>query len=149
MMYLLDTNVISELRKAKSGKCNQQVMEWAATLSSSSLYVSVMTILELEIGVLSIEKRDSNQGALLRYWLDFHVIPTFSGKVIPIDMPVVKCCASLHVPNPCSDRDALIAATALVHKMTVVTRNTKDFELTGVELLNPWEDVDYEKARNS
>lgn len=137
-MYLLDTNVVSELRKAKSGKCNKKVEAWAKEVSATALFLSVMTVLELETGVLLIEKRDPPQGAILRSWLDSHVFPAFSDRILPFDTAVAQCCAKLHVPNPCSDRDAVIAATALVHGMTVVTRNTPDFKATSVDLLNPW-----------
>ncbi|HBS27766.1 MAG TPA: VapC toxin family PIN domain ribonuclease [Gammaproteobacteria bacterium] len=137
-MFLLDTNVVSELRKAKSGKANQRVIAWAESTPAPSLYLSSITILELETGVLLIERKDAAQGAVLRSWLDSHVVPAFAGRVLPVDIAVAQCCAKLHVPDPRSDRDALIAATALVHGMVVVTRNIADFELTGVETINPW-----------
>ena len=138
-MYLLDTNVISELRKAKSGKSNKNVVAWAKDVSPSSLFLSVITILELEMGVLSVERRDSSQGAVLRSWLYAHMLPVFSERILYLDVAVAQRCAKLHVPNPRSDRDAIIAATALVHGMTVVTRNVSDFNHTGVDILNPWE----------
>lgn len=137
-MYLLDTNVVSELRKAKSGKANKKVTAWAKSVSAESLFLSAITILELETGILLIERRDSTQGALLRAWLDGHVLPAFSGRILAVDVAVAQRCAKLHIPDPRADRDALIAATALVHGMTVVTRNVADFEAAGVELLNPW-----------
>ena len=136
-MYILDTNVVSELRKAK--KAHQNVKKWAHPLPSASLYLSVISVLELEIGILLIERRDKEQGAILRAWMDRHVLPTFSGRILAIDTVVAQRCATLHVPNPRSDRDALIAATALVHGLTVATRNVADFERTGVGVLNPWE----------
>lgn len=138
-MYLLDTNVISELRKAKSGKSDKNVIAWAKNLSPSSLFISAITILELEIGILSIEHRDPSQGAILRSWLNSHVLPVFSERILYLDVAVAQRCAKLHIPNPRSDRDAIIAATALVHGMTVATRNVCDFNQTGVEILNPWE----------
>lgn len=138
-MYLLDTNVISELRKANSGKANAGVISWAANALTNSLFISVISVLELEIGVLSIERRDASQGAILRSWMDNHVLPAFMERVLPIDTAVAQRCAILHVPDPKSDRDALIAATALVHGMTIVTRNVADFESTGVEVMNPWQ----------
>lgn len=139
-MYLLDTNVISELRKAKSGKSNKNVVKWAKHISSSSMFISVITVLELETGVLLVERRDPTQGAILRSWLDAHVLPAFLDRILYIDVAVAQRCARLHIPNPRSDRDAIIAATALVHGMTVVTRNVSDFAQTGVELCNPWLD---------
>ncbi|PWQ92108.1 type II toxin-antitoxin system VapC family toxin [Leucothrix pacifica] len=138
-MYLLDTNVISELRKAGSGKANQNVVAWAARIPSSQLYVSVITLLELEMGVLSIERKDKQQGEVLRHWLENNVIPAFSERTLVLDTPVARRCAAMHVPDRRSERDAMIAATAATHNMTVVTRNINDFMDTGVELLNPWE----------
>jgi toxin FitB len=138
-MYLLDTNVVSELRKAKSGKADKNVLAWANSVAASSLFLSVVTIMELETGVLLIERRDPTQGAVLRSWLNAHVLPAFLEKILPVDTAVAQCCANLHVPDPRSDRDALISATALVHGMTVVTRNVGDFVGTKVDLLNPWE----------
>lgn len=137
-MYILDTNVVSELRKAKSGKADKNLTQWADSVSAASLFVSVITILELEKGVLLVERRDSTQGSILRSWLNAHVFPAFLGRILDVDTAVAQCCAKLHVPDPCSDRDSLIAATALVHGMIVVTRNVDDFISTGVEILNPW-----------
>jgi hypothetical protein len=135
-MYILDTNVISELRKAR--KTHPNVRKWAEPLSSASLYISVISVLELEIGILLLDRRDKEQGAILRAWIDSHVLPTFSGRILAIDTDVAQRCATLQVPNPRADRDALIAATALVHGLTVATRNVADFERTGVSVLNPW-----------
>jgi predicted nucleic acid-binding protein len=137
-MFVLDTNVVSELRKVRSGKADARVANWADNVDAASLYLSAMTILELEIGVLQMERRDAKQGATLRAWLDKYVLPEFSARVLPVDTAVAQLCARLHAPDPLAERDALIAATALVHGMTVVTRNARDFEATGVPLLNPW-----------
>jgi predicted nucleic acid-binding protein len=137
-MYLLDTNVISELRKVKSGKANKNVEAWANSVNVSHLFLSVITILELETGVLLIERKDTVQGAVLRSWLNARVLPAFSDRILVVDTAVAQCCAKLHVPDPRSDRDAIIAATAIVHGMTVVTRNVSDFEASGVKILNPW-----------
>lgn len=137
-MFILDTNVVSELRKAKAGKADRNVAAWAASVPANSLFLSAITILELETGVLQVERRDPTQGAILRSWLDDHVLPAFAERVLPVDTAVAQRCAKLHVPDPRSDRDALIAATGLVHGMTVVTRNLADFEATGVRLINPW-----------
>ncbi len=138
-MYLLDTNVISELRKAGSGKADKNVVVWANSVSAASLFLSVITILELETGILLLERRDPRQGAVLRAWFNMNVLPAFFGRILVIDTVVAQCCAKLHVPNPRSDRDAIIAATASVHCMTVVTRNVDDFKPTGLEILNPWD----------
>ena len=111
---------------------------WAAKTPAGAMFVSAITILELEIGTLLIERRDSAQGAILRTWLNNHALPAFSGRVLAVDTTVAQRCAQLYIPDPRSDRDALIAATALVHGMIVVTRNVSDFASTGVPVLNPW-----------
>ena len=136
-MYLLDTNVVSELRRAK--KADPRVRAWAQTLPAANLYLSVISMLELEMGVLLIERRDRKQGRILRAWMDGHVLSTFAGRVLAIDTAVALRCAALHVPDPRSDRDALIAATAIVHGMTVVTRNVSDFQPMGITVVNPWQ----------
>ncbi len=137
-MYLLDTNVVSELRKAKTGKVDRNVRNWAKSVSASTLFLSAISILELEIGILLVERRDRSQGALLRSWMENQVLPTFNDRILAVDIPVAQRCAAMHVPTPRSDRDALIAATALVHGLSVVTRNVSDFEPTGVAVVNPW-----------
>ena len=137
-MYLLDTNVVSELRKIRLGKADPRVEEWADSVEATDLYLSVITLQELEIGVLLAERRDPSQGAVFRAWLNAHVLPAFIGRILSIDTAVVQRSARLHVPDPRPVRDGLIAATALVHGMTVVTRNVADFEPTGVLVLNPW-----------
>ena len=136
-MYLLDTNVVSELRKAK--KADRGVRIWAQAIPAASLYLCAISILELEIGIVLIERRDRKQGLVLRAWMDGHVLPAFEGRILAIDTTVAQRCAALHVPSPRSDRDALIAATAFVHGMTVVTRNVEHFQPTGVALVNPWQ----------
>ncbi len=138
VMYLLDTNVVSELRRAKAGRANPHVVAWAANIPVASLFVSVVTVLELEWGVLRIERRDAEQGALLRIWLEEQVLPAFSERILPVDSAVARYCARLHVPDPRSERDAFIAATALTHGLIVATRNVADFQPTGVKIFNPW-----------
>jgi hypothetical protein len=137
-MFLLDTNVVSELRKAKANKADPNVTTWAASVSASALFLAAVSILELETGVLLVERRDPAQGAVLRTWIDNHVLPAFADRILPFDTVIARRCARLHVPDPRSDRDAMIAATALVHGMTVVTRNVDDFAPTGVSVLDPW-----------
>ena len=127
MMFVLDTNVVSELRKARTGRADAKVMAWAQSVDAADLYVSAITIMELELGVLAIERKDAAQGAMLRSWLDQQVLPEFTNRILPVDTAVAQRCARLHVPDRRSERDALIAATALVHGMTVVTRNVADF----------------------
>lgn len=139
MMFVLDTNVVSELRKVQLGKADTNVAAWTESVDAADLFVSAITIMELELGILSIERKDATQGAMLRSWLEQHVLPEFSGRTLPVDTAVAQRCARLHVPDKRGERDALIAATALVHGMTVVTRNVADFKSTGVTLINPWE----------
>ncbi len=137
-MYLLDTNVVSELRKIRAGKADSRVADWADSIDATDLYLSAITIQELEIGVLLAERRDPSQGSVFREWMDGYVLPAFTGRILSIDTAVAQRSARLHVPDPRPVRDGLIAATALVHGMTVVTRNVADFEPTGVSILNPW-----------
>ena len=139
MMYLLDTNVISELRKTRTAKGDRRVRAWSEGVPVASMFLSSITVLELERGTLLMERRDASQGAMLRSWLEDHVLPACAGRILPVDAAVALRCAALHVPTPRSYRDSLIAATAMVHGMTVVTRNISDYEATGVALLNPWE----------
>jgi toxin FitB len=137
-MFLLDTNVVSELRRGQ--RCDPQVMAWTQAQANAALFVSVITVMEIEIGVLRIERHDASQGARLRAWFERQVLPGFEGRVLSIDAKVARRCAALHVPDPRSERDALIAATALVHGFTVATRNIVDFErVPGIKLANPWE----------
>lgn len=138
-MLLLDTNVVSELRKVRLGKADARVARWSDTVEAATLFISAVTVLELEVGVLLMERRDTQQGRPMRAWLDDHVLPTFRERLLPVDEAVALQCARLHVPDPRPERDALIAATALVHGMTIVTRNVEDFAGTGVALLNPWD----------
>ena len=136
-MFLLDTNVISELRRPS--KADRNVVAWANAVPAASFFISVVSILEIELGARLIERRDAAQGAILRTWINDQVLARFEGRILAIDTAVAQRCAQLHVPNPRAERDALIAATALVHGLTVVTRNVVDFEPTGVPLLNPWD----------
>lgn len=139
MMYVLDTNVVSELRKVRHGNADKNVISWTESVDAAELFVSAITIMELELGVLAIERKDAKQGAMLRSWLDQHVLPEFAGRTLSVDTAVAQRCARLHVPDKRGERDALIAATALVHGMTVVTRNVADFNATGVTIINPWD----------
>ena len=138
-MYLLDTNVISELRKVGSGRANASVALWADSVHAADLYISVITVQELEIGVALALRRDAQQGAVLRNWMDRHVLPAFENRILPVDLAVAQRSAQLNVPDPRPVREGLIAATALVHAMAVVTRNVADFQPCGVSLINPWD----------
>jgi toxin FitB len=135
-MYLLDTNVVSELRRVTLGHPN--VLKWAKGIDQDDFFVSAITIMELEIGCLRLERRDAIQGRLLRDWLQNVVLEQFESRVLPVDLYVAQQTALLHVPDPKPERDAFIAATSIIHDLTLVTRNTKDFARTGVRLLNPW-----------
>lgn len=146
-MYLLDTNVVSELRRAIMGRGDPQVTLWLAHTGLSACYLSTITLMELEIGVLRLERRDKAQAMPLRTWLETRVVPEFSARMLAVDEAVARRCAALHVPDPRPERDAMIAATALAHGMTVVTRNTPDFESTGVALLNPWQHGSLQEAK--
>ena len=137
-MYLLDTNVVSELRKVGDGKADSRVVAWISGQDAASFYISALTLMELEIGILRIERRDAVQGERLRRWMDRHVLPEFQERTLPVDSAVALKCARLHVPDPRAERDALIAATAMVHGMTVVTGNLSDFGATGVAVIDPW-----------
>ena len=140
-MFLLDTNVLSELRRAD--RADARVAAWARSVDHLQFYLSAMTILEIEAGTLLLARRDLQQGLVLRTWIDEHVLPAFDGRVLAVDTVVAQRCAQLHVPD-CRpehhlERDALIAATALMHRLKLVTRNVADFEPMGVDLINPWE----------
>ena len=135
-MFVLDTNVISELRRPE--RAHSGVLAWASASSLSDFYLSAITLLELEIGALSIARKDGPQGVLFRIWIDRIVVPQFDGRILPVDADVARRCAPSRVPDRRSDRDALIAATALVHGFAVVTRNVADFAPTGVRVVNPW-----------
>ena len=136
-MFLLDTCVISELRRPS--KADSKVMAWAGATPVGDTFLSAIAILEIELGTLLIERKDAAQGRVLRHWIDNQILPRFDGRILPIDTTVAHCCARLHVPDPRAERDALIAATAVVHAMTVVTRNVADFAMSGVKVLNPWQ----------
>jgi toxin FitB len=135
--YLLDTNVISELRKPH-GRADPRVHTWARQQPTSELSISVITVMEIEIGVARLERRDSRQGGVLRKWLERDLFAAFSTRIWPIDLPVVRRAARMHVPDPRPERDVLIAATALTLNLVVVTRNIADFERLGIEVIDPW-----------
>jgi toxin FitB len=135
-MFLLDTNVISELRRPERADAN--VRMWASVTPAESHWISVVTVLELERGTLLMERRDALQGAILRRWLEHEVLRSHTVRLLTVDAVIARACAKLHVPDPRPERDALISATALVHGLTVVTRNTANFAPMGVALFNPW-----------
>lgn len=135
-MYLLDTNVVSEL--GRPNRVDPNVSRWARNIPSSRFFLSAISLTEIEVGVLRMERRDPRQGAVLRYWLERSILTSFSSRILPVDERVARRCARLHVPDPRPIYDALIAATALVNGLVLVTQNLGDFASTGVELVNPW-----------
>jgi len=138
-MFVLDTNVVSELRRAASGMADEQVVSWASRIEPALAYISAVTAMELEIGVQLVERRDPSSGMVLRRWLDNDVHAAFEGRILPVDVEVARVAAALHVPDPAPVSDALIAATALVHSMSVVTRDTGSFgRFSGLNVINPW-----------
>jgi predicted nucleic acid-binding protein len=157
-MLLLDTNVISELRKTANGRADPAVAAWAARQDPESTFISAVTVFEIEQGVLRMERRDRRQGAALRRWFEARVLPGFDGRILPFDTEVARRCAALHVPDPKPERDdeqvatspgggcavwgtahlVMIAATALVHGLTLATRNLADFRDMGAKLVDPW-----------
>jgi hypothetical protein len=136
-MFVLDTNVLSELRPGKPGQ-SQAVRAWASTIAESQFFLSAVTLLECEKGILQLERKTPPQGAALRAWWD-GVREAFDGRILPFAAEAALRCAAMHVPDPKSWRDSMIAAIALVHGFTLVTRNTGDFAGTGTKILNPWE----------
>lgn len=137
-MYVLDTNVVSEMRKVRTDKIDANVARWFDSVEAGDLYISAITLMELEIGLLLVERRDASRGATLRAWLHTKVLSAFFGRVLPFDADVAWACAKLNVPDRRSLNDSVIAATAKCHGMAVATRNVVDFEPTGVRILNPW-----------
>lgn len=137
MSLLLDTNVVSELRKPAA---DVNVVRWAEGLQKRQAFLSVITIREIEAGVLMMERRDARQGRHLRSWLEHQLLREYADRLLSVDLDVARRAAGLHVPDPRPERDALIDATALVHGLVVVTRNTSDFIPTGVGVVNPWLD---------
>jgi len=143
-MYLLDTNVLSEMRKASRTKASSPKMDscvegWVNSVSALDLHLSVVSILELERGFHLLKQRDPAQAEVIRLWVRNRVLPSFDGRILTVDLAVAQRCAALQIPRPIEYRDSLIAATALVHGMTVVTRNVAHFLRTGVAIVNPWE----------
>jgi predicted nucleic acid-binding protein len=138
-MYLLDTNVISEMRKSQKQRADPGVQRWADRVEGRSLYLSTISVLESETGILLMRRKDPAQAEVLREWLHDYILPGFAGRILGVDVEVALRCAELHIAATSPYRDSLIAATALVHGFTVVTRNVKDFVPMGVKVLNPWE----------
>lgn len=134
-MYLLDTNVVSQFHKPQP---DQGVLAWVAGQDETDLFISVITVMEIEIGIKRLERRDPEQASRLQRWLDQAVLGGFEGRIEPIDLDVARRCAASHVPDPAPERDALIAATAASRGFTVATRNDRDFRRLGIPVLNPF-----------
>lgn len=139
-MYLLDTNIISEIRKLAKNKCDKNVADWVRSTSKDLMFTNAVVMMELERGVMSIERKDTTQGELLRHWFEMDVKPAFHGKILKIDEQTAQICAKLHIPDYAPENDAWIAACAIQHNLVLVTRNTADFARTGVKLFNPFEE---------
>ncbi|NMO02101.1 type II toxin-antitoxin system VapC family toxin [Gordonia sp. TBRC 11910] len=138
MTLLLDTNVVSELRK-RPGVIAPEVLAWSESQLRADLYVSVITVMEIEFGIARLARRDSRQAAVLTRWLEHDVLDEFRGRILPVDVAVARRAARLHVPDPRPERDGYIAATAREFGLTVVTRNVADFESLSVPVINPWD----------
>ena len=138
-MYLLDTNIISESRKLGTSRVDPRAARWFDRVDVETTFVSAMTIFELERGVRQMERRDAAQGSVLRRWLDDQVMATYEHRTLPLSRAVALICAGLHIPDPKSERDAWIAATAIDADLTLASRNTGDFASMGVRLIDPFE----------
>lgn len=136
-MYLLDTNVISELRKRQG---DSGVKQWVAEQTVADLAISVVTVIEIEIGILWRARTDADQARVLTRWFERSVLTGFADRILSLDLAAARRVASLHVPDQAPQHNALIAGTALARGLTVVTRNIRDFERSGVDYLNPWSD---------
>ena len=139
-MYLLDTNILSETRKIRTGKANQSVIDWLADTPEHLLYVNAVVLMEVERGILAKERKDPQQGEVLRQWFVHVVKPTFAERTFVVDENTARICAKLHIPDHTPENDAWVAASAIQHNLVLVTRNTDDFARTGVRLLNPFQE---------
>lgn len=136
MKFLLDTNVIAELRKG--ARANPHVRSWFESLDSDAIMLSVLTIGEIRRGIENVRRRDPATAKALERWLR-RLVAEHRDRILPIDLPVAEEWGRLNVPDPLPVVDALLAATAKVHGLTFVTRNVKDVARTGVELMNPFD----------
>lgn len=138
-MFLLDTNVISEMRKKKLGTVNSGVVQFLTNTLQEQTFISVISVMEVKQGILHLQHRnDHNQADILQAWLDSDILTAFNGRILPVTTEIALQCAEFHVPDKSGANDALIGATAKVHNLTVVTRNDKDFDFSGVRVINPF-----------
>lgn len=140
--YLLDTNVVSSLRRRD--KAAPELLAWVDGVSPLDFWISVITVMEIELGAALVARRDPAQGDMLQRWIMDQVLPSFGERILPVDLAAARRCARLHVPDPRPERDALIGATALIHGLTLVTRNVTDFKEMQISLIDPWNDQRHE-----
>jgi PIN family toxin-antitoxin system, toxin component len=138
-MYLLDTNIISELKKLDSGKIHPQVQRWAYSINLMQTKISVVSITEIRTGILSLARKDQAQAASLDNWFTNRLLPAYRTRTLSVDTEVALICAQLHIPAKRPINDAYIAATAIAHNLTLVTRNVRDFQGLPLMLENPFE----------
>lgn len=138
-MYLFDTNIVSELRKMANGKIDPNVRAWLAQISPSETWISVVTVSEIQTGILNLARKDPSQSLILKQWFEHQVLPHYATRILPIDTKIALLAAELHIPNKRDINDAYIAATAQIHDLTLVTRNVKDFQNIDLKLFNPFQ----------
>jgi toxin FitB len=138
-VFLIDTNVLSEFRLLHDNRADKAVAAWASLHDPDTFFMSAVTLMEAEIGIRRMEWRDPRQGRVLRDWFNGVILPRYRTRILPIDDRVATLAATFHVPNPAPFADSLIAATAIIHGMTIVTRNVRDFGFPSVAVLNPWD----------
>lgn len=136
-MYLLDTNIISATRRRMPD--NASVFEWLATVDNTLIYTNAIVMMELERGILSMERKDKQQGKILRLWFEDTVKPSFAERILPITDKTAQICAKIHIPDHAPENDAWIASTAIEHRLILVTRNVADFKKIAVKLFNPFD----------
>ncbi len=136
MSFLLDTNVVSALRR--KDKAEKQVVDWFESVAGAEFFISALTMMEIEIGVRRLERHDRRQAAIIRAWKEGPLRTLFRGRFVDVDLEIAERCASLLVPDPQPEIDALIAATAIVRGLTLVTRNERAFLTMPVRMMNPW-----------
>jgi hypothetical protein len=135
-MFLLDTNVVSDIRRPK--RLTPHAARWFSTVPAAQLHISTVTVFEIQHGIIALGRRDAERASHLQQWLEASVLTAFDGRIVPLDTSAALRSAELHRGRTRIDADRLIAAVALVHGMTLVTRNTRDFAGMGVKVLDPF-----------